>query len=170
MTDAAGVPRIDNGLRHSAISYSLAPNPEHGVALTAQLAGNSEATIRKHYRRLLKPAQGQAWFTVVHAGPRRRAAAAKIGGWTEDTERLHAKIRARQPMPPEWDTERESDEGEELTAYDYPTLTRPSERRSKTGALFCAHRNIFWSKGSIFRKKPVRSLPPPRQETFRRCY
>jgi integrase len=60
----AGVPSIDNGLRHSAISYSLAANPEHGVALTAQWAGNSEKTIRKHYRRLIEPEQGKAWFNL----------------------------------------------------------------------------------------------------------
>jgi hypothetical protein len=36
MTDEAKVPRIDNSLRHSVISYSLAANPEHGLALTAQ--------------------------------------------------------------------------------------------------------------------------------------
>jgi hypothetical protein len=60
----AGVPSIDNGLRHSAISYSLAANPQHGVALTAQWAGNSEKTIRKHYRRLIEPEQGKAWFNL----------------------------------------------------------------------------------------------------------
>jgi integrase len=64
MTDAAKVPRIDNGLRHSAISYALAANPEHGVALVSQWAGNSEKTVRKHYRRLVKPEQGKAWFDV----------------------------------------------------------------------------------------------------------
>jgi integrase len=64
MTDEKKIPRIDNGLRHSAISYSLAAHPEHGVALTSQWAGNSEKTIRKHYRRLLKPEQGKAWFEV----------------------------------------------------------------------------------------------------------
>ena len=56
--------RIANGLRHSCISYWLAANPEHGVALTAQWAGNSENTIRHHYRRLLKKADGDAWFAV----------------------------------------------------------------------------------------------------------
>jgi integrase len=65
MTDKAKVPRVDNGLRHSAISYSLAAYPENGVALTSQWAGNSEATIRKHYRPLLKPAQGEAWFKIA---------------------------------------------------------------------------------------------------------
>jgi integrase len=101
MTDSIGVPRIDNGLRHSAISYSLAANPEHGVALTSVWAGNSEATIRKHYLRLLRPAQGQEWFDVHHAGPRRRAAAAKAVGWTAEMEALQSKIRAMQPEPPE---------------------------------------------------------------------
>jgi hypothetical protein len=66
MTDKFQIPRINNGLRHSAISYSLAAHPEHGVALTAQWAGNSEPTIRKHYRRLLKPEVGRAWFEVRH--------------------------------------------------------------------------------------------------------
>jgi integrase len=64
MTDKAGVARIDNGLRHSAISYRLAANPEQGVQQTSRWAGNSENTIRKHYLRLIKPAQGRAWFQV----------------------------------------------------------------------------------------------------------
>jgi integrase len=64
LTDAVKVPRIDNGLRHSAISYGLAAHPEQGVALTSQWAGNSEKTIRKHYRQLLKPDQGKAWFAI----------------------------------------------------------------------------------------------------------
>jgi hypothetical protein len=64
LTDAAGVPRIPNGLRHSAISYSLTANAEHGRALTATWAGNSEATISKHYRRLIKQAEAAKWFQV----------------------------------------------------------------------------------------------------------
>jgi len=66
LTDKAEVPRVDNGLRHSAISYALAANPEHGVALVSQWAGNSEKTVRKHYRRLVKPEQGKAWFAIGH--------------------------------------------------------------------------------------------------------
>ena len=66
LTDALHIERIDNGLRHSAISYSLAAYPETGVALTASWAGNSEATIRKHYRRLVKPEQGREWFSIEH--------------------------------------------------------------------------------------------------------
>lgn len=66
LTDAAKVPRIDNGLRHSAISYALAENPELGIVQVAREAGNSEKTVKKHYFRLLKPEQGQAWFAVSH--------------------------------------------------------------------------------------------------------
>jgi integrase len=64
MTDAVDVPRIDNGLRHSCITYSLAANPQTGQQETARWAGNSEATIKQHYLRLIKPAQGKAWFAV----------------------------------------------------------------------------------------------------------
>jgi len=64
LTDKVKVPRVDNGLRHSAISYSLAAYPDVGVAKTAQYAGNSEATIRKHYRRLLKESVGKEWFAI----------------------------------------------------------------------------------------------------------
>jgi len=58
------VPHIHNGLRHSAISYALAANPEAGVQLVSQWAGSSEATVLKHYRRLLKPEVGRAWFGI----------------------------------------------------------------------------------------------------------
>jgi hypothetical protein len=64
MMDKAGVEPIDNGLRHSAISYSIAAHPEHGIQLTARWAGNSETTIRKHYLRWLTEKQGKAWFAV----------------------------------------------------------------------------------------------------------
>jgi hypothetical protein len=67
MTDKAKVPRVDNGLRHSAISYSLAANPELGVVQVARWAGNSEATVRKHYFRLLKPEIGREWFSAMHS-------------------------------------------------------------------------------------------------------
>jgi integrase len=66
LTDTAEVPRIDNGLRHSAISYALAENPELGIVQVSKYAGNSEKTVKKHYFRLLKPEQGQAWFAVSH--------------------------------------------------------------------------------------------------------
>jgi integrase len=64
MTDGIEVPRIPNGLRHSCISYSIAANPTHGFVLTAQWSGNSEATIRKHYRRLIKPKTAAGWFEI----------------------------------------------------------------------------------------------------------
>ena len=64
MMESARVESIDNGLRHSCLSYALAADPTYGVALVSQWAGNSEATIRKHYRRLVKQSEGLAWFAV----------------------------------------------------------------------------------------------------------
>lgn len=66
LTDGIKVPRTDNGLRHSAISYALAADPELGVVRVSRWAGNSEKTVKKHYLRLLKPEQGKAWFAVNH--------------------------------------------------------------------------------------------------------
>jgi integrase len=65
LTNTAKVPRIDNGLRHSAISYALAADPELGVVQVSRYAGNSEKTVKKHYLRLLKPEQGKKWFAVL---------------------------------------------------------------------------------------------------------
>jgi hypothetical protein len=61
----AGVDFIENGLRKSAISYWLAAHPEHGVGEVARYAGNSEASCRKHYLRILTKAQGEAWFDAA---------------------------------------------------------------------------------------------------------
>ena len=58
---------IDNGLGKSAISYWLAAHPEHGVGEVARYAGNSEASCRKHYLRILTKAQGEAWFNSAIA-------------------------------------------------------------------------------------------------------
>jgi hypothetical protein len=60
--EEAGVDFIENGLRKSAISYWLAAHQEHGVGEVARYAGNSEASCRKHYLRILTKAQGEAWF------------------------------------------------------------------------------------------------------------
>jgi integrase len=82
LTDDIKVPRIDNGLRHSAISYALAADPELGIVQVARYAGNSEKTVKKHYFRLLKPEQGKAWFAVSH--------------YAEVKDELEAQLRARQ--------------------------------------------------------------------------
>lgn len=61
----AGVDFIENGLRKSAISYWLARNGEEGVGAVARYAGNSEASCRKHYLRILTKAEGEAWFSAA---------------------------------------------------------------------------------------------------------
>jgi integrase len=102
MTDDAKVPRIDNGLRHSAISYSLAANPQHGLALVAQWCGSSESVIKKHYRRLIKPVEASAWF--------------EVRDFSAELARLWGKMGY--PIAPPWEEEREYDRSEELDERD----------------------------------------------------
>jgi hypothetical protein len=59
-----GLTAIHNGLRKSCISYALAADNDLGVVQAARYAGNSEATIRKHYLERLTPEDGKAWFAV----------------------------------------------------------------------------------------------------------
>ena len=59
-----GVQPVKNGIRHSVISYFLAMKPETGVQMVAAWAGNSEGTIRAHYKSGRTPEEGEAWFDV----------------------------------------------------------------------------------------------------------
>jgi hypothetical protein len=63
--ELAGVAPVTNGLRHSCISYYLAMHPTVGVTEVARWSGNTEATIRKHYLRHVRPEEGAAWFRAV---------------------------------------------------------------------------------------------------------
>jgi integrase len=62
--DSAGVEGVDNGFRHSCISYWIAANPETGIVRTAQFAGNSEQTTKRHYLRALKPDDASKWWGI----------------------------------------------------------------------------------------------------------
>jgi site-specific recombinase XerD len=62
----ANVKQVPNGFRHSAISYYLAMFPDVGVSRVSVWAGNSEATIRKHYLQVLRKEQGEDWFAAVN--------------------------------------------------------------------------------------------------------
>ena len=54
---------MDNGLRHSFISYRLANIKNMGqVALEA---GNPAGMIFKHYRQVVTEAQAREWFAIV---------------------------------------------------------------------------------------------------------
>jgi site-specific recombinase XerD len=59
-----GLKAIHNGLRKSCISYALAAYNDLVVVQAARYAGNSEATIRKHYLERLTKEDGEAWFAV----------------------------------------------------------------------------------------------------------
>jgi hypothetical protein len=58
----AGVELIPNGMRKSGISYYLAAYPEYGVAQVSRRVGNSEASCRQHYLKVLTKEDGLAWF------------------------------------------------------------------------------------------------------------
>lgn len=65
--DAAKVAWKKNALRHSFISYRLAEiENTNAVALEA---GNSPATLFKHYRELVTKAEAKAWFAVSPKQP-----------------------------------------------------------------------------------------------------
>jgi hypothetical protein len=59
-----GIKPIPNGMRKSCISYTLAARPELGVVQAAKYAGNSEATIKKHYLERLEQKDGEKWFAL----------------------------------------------------------------------------------------------------------
>ncbi len=66
LKDETGVSPVDNGFRHSYISYRLAQiNDTARVALEA---GNSPEVIFQHYRELVGPDEAAAWFGVLPGG------------------------------------------------------------------------------------------------------
>ena len=68
-----GVSPVDNGFRHSYISYRLAQiNDTARVALEA---GNSPEVIFQHYRELVGPDEAAAWFGVLPGGGKAAPAA-----------------------------------------------------------------------------------------------
>ena len=64
MHDALEIKPIPNGMRRSAISYTLAARPELGIVQASKWAGNSEATIKSHYLEILTQEEGEAWFNL----------------------------------------------------------------------------------------------------------
>lgn len=58
----AKIPCPENAFRHSFISFRCASSGS--VDTTAQEAGNSPKIVFRHYRELVSPQQGKAWFGV----------------------------------------------------------------------------------------------------------
>lgn len=85
LKDRTGVPPMDNGFRHSYISYRLAQiNDTARVALEA---GNSPEVIFQHYRELVGPDESTAWFGVLPEGGTSPAPASPLA------------VAAPRPMP-----------------------------------------------------------------------
>jgi len=58
----AGVEQIDNGARHSFISYRCAETRD--IAAVADECGNSVGTIKKHYRHIVTAAEASKYFAI----------------------------------------------------------------------------------------------------------
>src|SRR5262249_47992463 len=59
-----------NALRHSYASYRFAQIGDAGRV--AGELGNSAAMVYRHYRELVKPADGERWFNIRPPGPAHR--------------------------------------------------------------------------------------------------
>jgi integrase len=64
MHSELGFSPIKNGMRRSAISYTLAARPDLGIVQCAKWCGNSESTIKKHYMERLSQEDGERWFNL----------------------------------------------------------------------------------------------------------
>jgi integrase len=73
----AGVDAIDNGSRHSFISYRCAESRD--IARVADECGNSVGTIKAHYRQLVTAADAERFFKLRPASPRGRKKITDIG-------------------------------------------------------------------------------------------
>jgi integrase len=59
----AKVEQIDNGARHSFISYRCAQGRD--IAAVSDECGNSVQTIKAHYRQLVTESAGKAYFAIL---------------------------------------------------------------------------------------------------------
>jgi integrase len=67
VADAAKVPWLANGLRHSAASYLLARDADAGRV--AGWLGNSADVVHRHYKALATEAEAKAWFSIQPGRP-----------------------------------------------------------------------------------------------------
>ena len=61
--ELCGVETKDNALRHSFCSYHIALH--RNSELTAEVAGNSPAMLRKHYKALVSTVAAEQWFNIT---------------------------------------------------------------------------------------------------------
>lgn len=61
---ATGVNQLNNGFRHSCLSYFIARHPQTGVATVAKYAGNTEEVIRRSYLKGVPQSEGEAYFRL----------------------------------------------------------------------------------------------------------
>jgi integrase len=60
----AEVRDVDNGLRHSCLTYWMAANGDESIGTVSRWSGNSPAICKRHYVATVKRAEGAAWFGI----------------------------------------------------------------------------------------------------------
>ena len=56
---------VDNGLRHSCLTYWMAANGDEAIGTVSRWSGNSPANIcKRHYIATAKRAEGAAWWGI----------------------------------------------------------------------------------------------------------
>ena len=66
VADRLGMVWVENGLRHSFVSYRLAVT--HDPARVANEAGHSPSMLHKNYKALVTEAEGKDWFAIMPSG------------------------------------------------------------------------------------------------------
>jgi integrase len=60
----ADVRDVNNGLRHSCLTFWLAANGDESIGTVSRWSGNSPAICKRHYVATVKRAEGAAWFGI----------------------------------------------------------------------------------------------------------
>jgi hypothetical protein len=55
---------VDNGLRHSCLTYWMAANGDEAIGTVSRWSGNSPAICKRHYIATVKRAEGAAWWGI----------------------------------------------------------------------------------------------------------
>jgi len=79
---------LQNGLRHSCLTYWMAANGEESMGTVARWSGNSPAVAKRHYVTAVKRSLGEKWFGIRRDGGEPEPAAPSHGIYTGDSTTL----------------------------------------------------------------------------------
>jgi hypothetical protein len=79
---------LQNGLRHSCLTYWMAANGEESMGTVARWSGNSPAVAKRHYVTAVKRSLGEKWFGIRRDGGEPEPTAPSHGIYTGDSTTL----------------------------------------------------------------------------------